>query len=101
MEGTSGVIDAAVYKENNYFKKTGWSYLEINLLNFFFPPVNLVFGNGLLPKSYLVLHAIKNGCVYASQESRVSGAVGLNHMCIFFYVFKMLPLGGVKEERLT
>lgn len=28
-------------KKNEYFLKTGWSYPEINMLNFFFPSRNL------------------------------------------------------------
>lgn len=56
----------------------------------FFPTYK--FGiNGLLPKSYFVLHAIKNGCVYASY--RVEEYV-------HFLKFLKCHLWEVEEERL-
>lgn len=73
------------------------------MLNFF-PTCKFGISNGLLPKSFFVLHAIENGCVYASSRIEgVSGAVGLNHVCILFFFFKFLKcyLWEVEEERLV
>lgn len=89
LEGTSGGIYAAVYKKEKK-KEKKWLFLKDWLVisrnqhvEFFFPIQK--FGiNRLLPKSYFVLHAIKNGFVYASYRVQgVSGAVSLNHMCSF------------------
>lgn len=94
LEGTSGGIYAAVYKNKNKkkiaitFKRLA-GHIQKSTCWIFFPTYK--FGiNGLLPKSYFVLHAIKNGCVYASY--RVEEYV-------HFLKFLKCHLWEVEEER--
>lgn len=85
-------------KKRVFFKN--WLVISRNQHVEFFFPIQKFGINGQLPKSYFVLHAIKNGFVYASYRVQgVSGAVILNHMCIFFKFIKC-HFGGVKEGRL-
>lgn len=70
-------------KKKRLFLKD-WLVISRNQHVEFFFPIQKFGINGLLPKSYFVLHAIKNGFVYASYRVQgVSGAVSLNHMCSF------------------
>lgn len=59
-------------------------------VGFFLPTCKFGISKGLLPKPHFVVHAVENGCVYASSRVEgVSGAVGLKP-CVHFYLFFFL-----------